>query len=179
METECLHKIFEKVISDNSTNQNKIFIFSCESWAEEFQNSKLQICTCKIRKFRIIVFQYIRPQIDLLTSAYLQWTIWSENPTLEDCVRTLKRISDWESQVDNVLKSGADEVVVRYTDDIVQDFCDALSIEMISDKKHKIKRVNKSLPVEALTILLRNRELRKGVHDSSYDILIEYVSRSK
>ena len=169
----CLHEIFGEFILENSLNQNKVFVFSREGWAEDFQRLNLMSCKCKIKKFKIIVFQYTRPQIEMLQSAYLQWTIWSENPTLEESSRILKTISDWELQAKNVIKSGADQIVVRYIEDIVKDFCQLLRINPLTIKNPILKRVNKSLPVEALTILLRHRELRLGEHSPFFDFLIE------
>ena len=88
--SECLHEIFEKFILENSLNQNKVFVFSREGWGLGFQHLNLMSCKCKIKKFKIVVFQYVWPQIEILQSAYLQWTVWSENPTLDECARFLK-----------------------------------------------------------------------------------------
>ena len=80
---------------------------------------------------------------------------------------------DWELQAKNVTKSGADQIIVRYVEDIVKDFCQLLSINPLTINNPVLRKVNKSLPVEAFTILLRNRELRVGEHSPFFDFLIE------
>jgi hypothetical protein len=174
LESDCLHKIFESFILENSQNKKKIFVFSCEGWAPEFQTSKLANCNCIQRNFKIQIYQNVRPQVNLLISTYLQWALWTENPTLQKTFSNyLTNISDWEVQAENALKLGADKILVRYTSEIVADFCEITDINHASVITPLIKKVNKSLSLEAIILLLRNRELRPGPHDAHIDFLLE------
>ena len=174
LESECLHKIFESFFVKNSKNQKKLFVFSHEGWAQELQTAKLANCNCIHRNFKIQIYLNVRPQVNLLIPTYLQWALWTENPTLQKTFTNyLTKISDWEVQAENALQLGADKILVRYTPEIVADFCEIIDVNHASVKMPLTKKVNKSLPLEAIILLLRNRDLRPGPHHAHIDFLLE------
>ena len=174
LESQCLHKIFESFIHENSQNKKKVFVFSHEGWVQELQTAKQANCNCIQRNFKIQIYLNVRPQVNLLIPTYLQWALWTEDSTLQKTFSNyLTNISDWEVQAENALKLGADKILVRYTSEIVADFCEIADINHASAITPLIKKVNKSLPLEAIILLLRNRELRPGPHDAHIDFLLE------
>jgi hypothetical protein len=173
LKANCIHKIFEKFISDHSTKKNKTFIFSSEGWASDFQSADIAICGCEQIDFQVYIYQSVRPQIDMLIPAFLQWTLWTETPTLRASFHNLINFADWSKQSTNALKLGADQVSTRYVNDIVVDFCKLYNIDLEAVGDQLTKKVNRSLPIEAITLLLRNRELRPGPHDPHMDFLLE------
>ena len=173
LESECLHTIFESFILENSKNLKKLFVFSCEGWGVDFQNLKVIDCSCAEISFRIQIYLSIRPQVNLLIPSYLQWELWMEKSSLKETFSNyLANFADWEVQAQNSLKLGADQILTRYTQDIIADFCEITNINHASVKTPLIKKVNKSLPLEAVVLLLRNRELRQGSHHSHIDFLL-------
>jgi 2-polyprenyl-3-methyl-5-hydroxy-6-metoxy-1,4-benzoquinol methylase len=159
---------------------NKVFIFSCEGWAGDFQQLLIAQCNCKNRNYQITVQQNVRPQLDMLIPTYLQWTFWTANPTLEESFYNLTEFSDWNKQNINAYKLGADRVNVRYSKDIVSDFCSDFGISRNSIFYPLSRKLNKSISIEAFTLLARNRELRSGPHDAYMDFLIEdYIKNKK
>ena len=174
--TSCIHSLFDKFVLENDEKKNKVFIFSMERWSRDFQKTEVTKCVCK-KNYEIIIYLSVRPQIDILIPAYLQWTIWNENPTLESTFEMITQFADWERQFQNAHKLGADKVDVRYTRNIVEDFCNLYKIKQTLIKQPATRIINKSLPIEAISLLSRNRVLRPGPHDSFIDFLIEdYIS---
>jgi hypothetical protein len=170
---KCLHEIFENFVSENSHNEQKIFVFSQEGWSHDFQKAKAVKCKCNKTNFTILIYLSVRPQLDLLIPSYLQWTIFSETPTLERTVDHLMEFSEWNQQIENSKMLGADKILVKYTPNIVEDFCNELKIDLGSVKYKPLKNINRSLPVEVIALLLKNRDLRPGPHASEMDFLIE------
>ena len=175
LETQCIHQIFADFMSGKLAENNKIFVFSCEGWGGDFQNSLIAKCTCEDKKFRVLVFQNIRPQIDILIPAYLQWILWQKDNSLGDCYKHLKEAYDWNRQVEAAYRLGANEVFTRFSRDIVGNFCSLLNINYGEIERPLITNVNKSLPIEAITFLMRNRELRPGPHTGGIDFIIEEI----
>jgi len=173
LEKNCIHEIFDDFVLNNSVIENKVFVFSRERWSREFQSANLQSCKCTKKNFETIIYLHVRPQISLLSSAYLQWTLWSENPTLNAAFLEITQFADWEIQAHNAYKLGADKVLARHSKDIVADFCEVLGIDGSIAKKSINQRINSSLPLEAVALLIRNRELRRGPHDSEIDFILE------
>ena len=171
----CLHEIFKDFISENSKEEKKIFVFSYEGWAKDFQSADSVECRCEKEDFELLVYLSVRPQIDMLIPAFLQWVLWSETPSLERTFQLLQGTADWGKQIENSSKMGVDKVFVRYPSDIVEDFCRIFDIEADSIRRPLMKKKNKSLPLEVITLLLRNRDLRSGPHDSEIDFFIENV----
>jgi hypothetical protein len=169
----CLHKVFNSFISEFSKTSDTIFVFSSEGWGADFQQTNLGTCNCVERDFNISIYLSVRPQIDLLLPVYFQWVLWSPVPTLEECFHRLIAISDWEKQISGGWKLGADSVNIRFTKDIIPDFCQVYRIDLNSITNPIEKRVNTSLPSEVIIFLLRNRSLRNGEHDSDTDFYIE------
>ena len=170
--TRCIHSLFDKFVLENDGGKNKVFIFSTEGWSGVFQNTEITKCLCENKSYEIIVYLSVRPQIDMLIPSYLQWAIWEENPTLELAFKHLVRMADWEIQRQNAHKLGADKVDVRYTANIIEDFCDLYKVERSSVEQPFLKRINKSLPIEAISLLTRNRVLRPP-KEPFMDFLIE------
>ena len=162
-------------MSNNLASSNKIFVFSCEGWAWKFQYNMITNCKCVDLKFNVLVFQYIRPQIDILIPTYLQWILWQKDNSLGDCFKHLKEASDWNRQVEAAYRLGANKVFTRFSRDIVGDFCSLLNINYGEIERPLITNVNKSLPIEAITFLMRNWELRPGPHTGDIDFLIEEI----
>jgi hypothetical protein len=178
--SQCIHSLFERFVLENDAGENKVFIFSAERWSYDFQNIEIMKCECKVKNFEIIVYLNVRPQIDLLIPAYLQWIIWDENPTLENTFQWITERANWELQFRNAHKLGADKVDIRYTTNIVEDFCNLYKIERSSCKQPISRKINVSLPIEAISLLTRNRVIRPGPHDSGVDFLIEdYIAEYK
>jgi hypothetical protein len=176
--TKCIHNIFGQFIQENSAETNKIFVFSWEGWSQVFQNPGAAKCICNETNFEVIIYLSVRPQVDILVSTYLQWTMWGENPTLEQAVKDLTEFADWEKQTLQAYELGANQVNVRYTSNVVTDFCQLYRIDTRLITRSTNKRINKSLPIEALTLLTKNRQLRPGEHDSFIDFIIEdYIYR--
>ena len=174
LESQCLHKIFGSFIHENNQNKKKIFVFSCEAWALDFQTSKLPNCNCIQRNFKIQIYLNVRPQVNLLIPAYLQWALWTGSSTLKETFSNyLTNFAEWEVQAENALQIGADQILVRCTPDIVADFCEITDVNHASVITPLTKKVNKSLPLEAIILLLRNRELRPGPHYAHIDFLLE------
>jgi hypothetical protein len=173
IEKNCIHEIFDSFVMKNSVIENKIFVFSRERWSRELQSTNLRSCKCTKTNFHTFIYQHVRPQISLVTSAYLQWTLWSDNPSLRDSFLNLTQIADWEIQADNSHKIGADKVWVRYSNNIVADFCEVIGIDQSLAYESTNQNINRSLPLEAITLLIRNRDLRTGPHDSEIDFLLE------
>ena len=173
LEINCLHEIFRDFISVNSQDEKKIFVFSSESWTPKFQNANKLKCTCENENFKILIYLSVRPQIDMLVPSYLQWLVWSDTPTLEETFLLLQKVADWAKQIENASALGADGSIVRYSKDIVEDFCNTFEIDNESIQRPLEKKINRSLPLEAITLLLRNRVLRPGVHSSEMEFLIE------
>ena len=171
--SRCIHKIFEEFMLNNITDQNRVFMFSSEAWSSDLQGSNTVECNCKVKSFNLVIYQCVRPQIDMLVPSYLQWTLWTENPTLDESFHNMSGFSNWEKQASNAYRLGADKVIVRYPKDIIEDFCKVFKIDEDSIEITPKKRVNKSLPLEAIAFLIRNRELRPGPHDSDIDFLLE------
>ena len=170
---KCLHAIFENFVSENSRNERKIFVFSREGWSRDFQKAKVVKCKCDKKDFTILIYLSVRPQLDILIPSYLQWTIFSETPTLERTVDHLMEFSDWNQQIENSNILGADKILVKYSSNIVEDFCNELKIDLNSVRYRPLKNINRSLPAEAIALMLNNRELRPGPHASEMDFLIE------
>ena len=170
----CIHKIFDKFMLKHLKEVNNIFVFSCEGWAQDIQIENVGKCLCENRDFNIYVYQSIRPQIDILIPSYLQWNVWTQNPSLSECFRNLIGFAAWDKQIRSAYTLGADKVYVRFSSDIVKDFCEIFEVNQNSIKWPPNARINKSLPIEAIVFLLRNRQLRVNPHDSSIDFLIEY-----
>jgi hypothetical protein len=169
----CIHEIFDPFVLSNTGIESKTFVFSYEGWAVDLQSLELKSCRCITTNFETVIYQHVRPQISLMSSAYLQWTLWSDKPSLRETFSLLTKISDWEIQAQNAYKLGADKVLVKYSKDIVQDFCESFGINQLKITNPTIKRINTALPLEAVTLLLRNRQLRQGPHDSEIDFLFE------
>jgi hypothetical protein len=169
----CLHSIFEKFVSDNSQHEQKIFVFSREAWSNEFQNAKIVKCKCEEKDFTILIYLSVRPQTDILIPSYLQWTIFSETPSIERTLDLLKEFSDWSRQIENAVVLGADKISAKYTSDIVEDFCNELNIDRNTINYKPLKDINRSIPVEIISLMMNNRELRPGPHASEMDFLIE------
>jgi hypothetical protein len=169
----CIHEIFDDFVLNNSGIESKTFVFSHEGWSAALQHSDLKSCSCITTNFETLIYQHVRPQISILSSAYLQWTLWSDKPSLREAFRLLTQIADWEIQAQNAYKLGADKVLVRYSKDIIQDFCKSVGINQAKITNPTTKKINQSLPLEWVTLLLRNRELRAGPHDSQIDFILE------
>jgi hypothetical protein len=73
-----------------------------------------------------------------------------ESPTIEETCFDLKSWADWELQVINAEKLGADEVFVRHTSDIVQDFCMITSIDERSIRVPLTRKVKKLFQLKPL-----------------------------
>ena len=170
---QCLHIVFERFIKENSSNSNKIFVFSNEGWSGDVQRAEASGCTCKDIDYRTVVYLSVRPQIQILIPAYLQWFLWTEKDTLEATQAFLKNMSDWSKQIQNSYKFGADEVVSVFTQNIVENFSESFEIDKESITAQLKRKVNASLPIEAVVLLLRNRKLRPGPHTGGIDFLIE------
>jgi len=175
LEKNCIHEIFDSFVVNNSLNDDKIFVFSSELWSEEFQSLNLASCKCAKTNFDILIYCHVRPQINLVGSTYLQWILWSDNPSLRESFLKLTQISDWEIQAQNSYKLGADKVLVRHSKDIVTDFCEAIGVDESTIKNPLTKRINSTLPLEAVALLVRNRQLRSGPHDSEIDFVLEEI----
>ena len=170
----CLHEIFRDFVSEYSQKEKKIFVFSSESWAMRFQDADRAGCGCEVN-FRILNYLSVRPQIDMLIPAYLQWAVWTDTPTLDKAFQILQEVADWGKQIENAAKLGVDISIVRYTKDIIEDFCSAFEIDRDSIQRPIKKRVNGSLPLEVIALMLRNRELRPGPHKSEMDFIVEDI----
>jgi len=112
-------------------------------------------------------------QISLLSSVYLQWTLWYENPSVVGSFSYLSGNCDWEIQAQNSFQLGADEVFVRCAKDITTDFCATFGINSAKISNPLTRKVNKTSGLEVITLLLRNRELRTGPHDSYMNFFLE------
>jgi len=170
---KCLHGVFARFIEENSIDANKVFVFSHEGWSGECQLSEAPECTCENTNYRTVVYLSVRPQMQMLIPAYLQWILWSDKDTLADALNFLKKISDWSKQIHNSYKFGADEVISVFTQDIVESFSETFSLDKGSIINPLNRKINTSLPIEALVLLLRNRELRPGAHHGGIDFVLE------
>ena len=168
----CLHEIFSDFVSKYSQKEKKIFVFSSERWARDFQNADRVECGCE-EDFKILNYLSVRPQIDLLIPSYLQWVVWTDTPTLDTAFQFVKGMADWGKQIENAQKLGVDISIVRYTKDIVEDFCTTFEIDRDSIQRLPLERINKTLPLDVIALLLRNRELRPSPHHSNFDYFIE------
>jgi hypothetical protein len=170
---QCIHSVFAKFMKENATDPNKVFVFSCEGWSGDCQRSELPECACENITYQTVVYLSVRPQIQILVPAFLQWILWTEVDTLENALNLLKNMSDWSKQIENSYKLGANEVVSVFTQDIVENFSQSFEIDKESINTPLKKKINSSLPNEAVVLLLRNRILRPGAHHGGIDFLLE------
>ncbi len=119
-------------------------------------------------KYIVDVLVYIRPQVDWLNSAWWQWGAWTDH-SLDFWIEHnftqanwLKHIEEWERL------PWTNHIGVRLLNaNLIQDFLYA-----IHAKKENYERSNKSSPASLLRFFQKNREFRKGAHDSSKEFIL-------
>lgn len=151
----------------NSTiKKGRIPILSNEGWlyqADAFAESKV----LENMGLNAEVIVFLRPQVPWINSAWWQWGAWSDAP-FERWIANATRLAQWE----NWLKKweevpGVASIKVQVArDDVIDCFCNLLSVT--SFPRNSVEG-NEGLPAELLRFFQRNREFRKGPHDSEID----------
>jgi len=147
--------------------QYDTLVFSCEGWGAHPQHFK-DDCIFSDAAFDVTVLAYIRPQVELMNSAWWQWGAWTKLP-MGQWVNRHRPQAQWHS----LLQQWAAMPWVKKVDvrllagDVVQDFMSYLGYQIAGQK-----RTNQSLPGIVLRLFQRNRQLRPGPHDSAIEFVL-------
>jgi hypothetical protein len=129
------------------------------------------------------VLLYVRPQVDVLNSAWWQWGAWGGQ--VESVDDWLDQAIDWHWLRWDVVALrwgeavGADRVTTRLLpaagDDVSRDFLRWLGVGVTPDPD--VGHVNRSLPKAVLDHYLRQPHLRPGPHSADIDFVVDRASR--
>lgn len=175
IKNKCVHEIFHPFILEHVSTTNNIFVFSSEEWAIDFNVLDVKECVCVDVAFDSLLFLNVRPQVDMIISSYLQWDLWKEHGSIEQTIETLSSISNWAKQLQNTRKFGIHDFHVVYSMHLIETFCNVFNINSEKFKPLHSKRINKSLPLEAISLLFKNREILRNHVNADVDFLIENI----
>lgn len=147
--------------------QNSDIILSNEGWLHhpELVNDFLTQMD-----FKATVVIYVRPQVNVLNSAWWQWGAWSGKP-FEEWIEKRIKLSLWGSMAQSwtAIPMCKNVVIRPVHHDVIVDF-----VENVIKGSHSGKSFdeNKSLPASVLRLFQRNRNLRPDAHKSAIDFAL-------
>lgn len=146
-------------------------ILSNEGWL--FQPSQWKHILEQM-KLRVDVVVYVRPQVNVLNSAWWQWGAWSDEP-FEAWIDRRLRASLWGARIAQWQTLGrVRSITVRpIGGDVVSDFFANI---LKAPVPRNVSRPNPTLPGPLLRLFQRNRELRPGPHNSKIDFALSQES---
>lgn len=117
----------------------------------------------------------MRPQVDMIISTYFQWDLWKGDGSLERTIVTLSSISNWSKQLQNTRKFGIYNFYVVYSKNLIRKFCNLFDINSKKFKSLSERRINKTLPLEAISLLFIHREKLRDSVNADVDFLVEDI----
>ncbi len=125
-----------------------------------------------------LVFLYIRPQVELINSAWWQWGVWGKM-TFSQWYKGIQKTTHWNQYIRHI----RDMDFVRElhvgicSNDVVSDFFRRIDVTIPNETA--LAHTNKSLGTEELSFLLRHRKYRPDPHTPNADAILERYPRSK
>lgn len=123
-------------------------------------------------KVNPLICVYIRPQVELINSAWWQWGVWGKLPFDVWLEQQILRRSNWYRAISCLHQLPFPKTlhIGVCSENVVGNFFERLGVNLAPEILNT--RTNTTLSTDAISFLLRNRKYRPGPHSSRVDFIL-------